>query len=240
MTPAEIGAALALASGVGLVLPTRRRFAEQPRAAPVGDESLLRRHRLLLACLSGAGVAVFFGGVVGVVAGVAAGCWSWRALGRAESPAAARRRRAVDHDLPPAVDLFAGALRTGAAPGPALGLVAEAIGGPVGEAFAGVQRRLELGTDPAVVWRDLGAAGPLSPVGRALARAHDSGASVATAADRLATELRERGAAQVEARARSVSSRAAAPLGACFLPAFVLLGIVPLVAGLLGGLQLFG
>jgi len=55
---------------------------------------------------------------------------------------------------------------------------------------------------------------------------------------RLARELRERAHAEVESRARSVSTRAAAPLGVCFLPAFVLLGIVPLVAGLVGSLGL--
>ena len=57
---------------------------------------------------------------------------------------------------------------------------------------------------------------------------------------RLAEELRERTRADVEARARSVSTRAAAPLGVCFLPAFVLLGIVPLVAGLVAQLRLLG
>ena len=63
-------------------------------------------------------------------------------------------------------------------------------------------------------------------------------ASVTTAGARLARELRERARAEVESRARSVSTRAAAPLGVCFLPAFVLLGIVPLVAGLVGSLGL--
>jgi hypothetical protein len=51
--------------------------------------------------------------------------------------------------------------------------------------------------------------------------------------------MRARARAEVEARAKTVEVRAAAPLGACFLPAFVLLGVVPLVAGLFGSLQLF-
>lgn len=240
MSPLAISAAGCFA--VALILLERPRSRLERPLAPtaVDDEPLLRRRRLPLAVLSGIGVAIFFGGVIGVVAAAAAGWWSYRVLGRVESRAQVARRRAIDHDLPPAVDLFAGALRTGAAAGPALLLVADAIGGPVADELARVHRRLELGTDPATVWRDLGSSGPLAPVGRALARAHDSGASVALAAERLATELRERGATQVEARARSVSSRVAAPLGACFLPAFVLLGIVPLVAGMLRGLQLFG
>jgi hypothetical protein len=35
--------------------------------------------------------------------------------------------------------------------------------------------------------------------------------------------------------ARAVAVRAAAPLGLCFLPAFVLLGVVPTVLGLARG-----
>ncbi|MCW2792983.1 MAG: type secretion system protein, partial [Nocardioides sp.] len=42
----------------------------------------------------------------------------------------------------------------------------------------------------------------------------------------------------VEDRARAVGVKAALPLGLCLLPAFVLIGIVPLVAGLLTTLAL--
>ena len=130
------------------------------------------------------------------------------------------------------------AFGAGVAPGPALGLVADALDGPVSVELAALHRRLDLGADPASVWAELAAHPQLAPLGRALARAHDTGASVTTAGARLARELRERSHAEVESRARSVSTRAAAPLGVCFLPAFVLLGIVPLVAGLVGSLGL--
>jgi hypothetical protein len=49
---------------------------------------------------------------------------------------------------------------------------------------------------------------------------------------RIALDARESARWAAEARARSVGARAAAPLGLCFLPAFVLVGIVPLVAAL--------
>jgi hypothetical protein len=42
----------------------------------------------------------------------------------------------------------------------------------------------------------------------------------------------------VEERARTVGVRAALPLGLCLLPSFLLLGIVPLVVGLLSELSL--
>ncbi|MPZ96075.1 MAG: type II secretion system protein, partial [Propionibacteriales bacterium] len=38
---------------------------------------------------------------------------------------------------------------------------------------------------------------------------------------------------------RSVGVRAAAPLGLCFLPAFVLIGIVPAIAGAFAALDLW-
>jgi hypothetical protein len=48
---------------------------------------------------------------------------------------------------------------------------------------------------------------------------------------RLAEDLRRDTRAQLESRARAVGVKAALPLGVCLLPAFVLVGVVPLVAG---------
>ena len=71
---------------------------------------------------------------------------------------------------------------------------------------------------------------------RALARACDGGAPVATAVSRLAAEVRAEGRSAAEQAARRVGVLAVAPLGLCFLPAFVLLGVVPVVLGLAGPL----
>jgi hypothetical protein len=56
---------------------------------------------------------------------------------------------------------------------------------------------------------------------------------VADAMAAHAADLRAGSRARVEARARAVGVRAALPLGVCLLPAFVLLGVVPLVAAAL-------
>ncbi len=234
---ASLLAALSMALAIS---PRRRLVPERPASRAPDDRATLSRLRPVLTALSGLGVAVFLGGPVGLVAGVAAAGLAWRVLGRVESPESVRRRVRLERDLPVAVDLLVAAFGTGAAPGPALGLVADALGGPVGEELAALRHRLDLGADPGLVWRGLAAHAQLGPLGRALARAHDSGSSVTTAGERLADELRERSHAEVETRARSVSTKAAAPLGACFLPAFVLLGIVPLIAGLVGSMRLFG
>jgi pilus assembly protein TadC len=58
-----------------------------------------------------------------------------------------------------------------------------------------------------------------------------SGAAPATALSRLARDQRRNARAAAATRARSAGIKALAPLGACFLPAFVLLGVVPAIAG---------
>ena len=73
----------------------------------------------------------------------------------------------------------------------------------------------------------------LGALGRALVRAETSGSSVVDAVERLADELERSSLASIEDRARAVGVKAAVPLGLCLLPAFVLIGIVPTVAGLL-------
>ena len=51
----------------------------------------------------------------------------------------------------------------------------------------------------------------------------------------VADDLRARRRSEVEAAARRVGVRLTAPLGLAFLPAFVLLGVVPVVASLVSG-----
>jgi Flp pilus assembly protein TadB len=180
-----------------------------------------------------------FGGPVGWAAGAAAAVAVWVVLGRAEDPSVVRRRERLLADLPTAVDLLASCLAVGAAPESALVVVSRALEGPVGEELLAIHHRLELGVDPAQVWRGVAAHEQLGPLGRAVGRAHETGAPVGRAVHQLAEELRERARADVEARARSIEVKAAAPLGLCLLPAFVVLGVVPMVVGVFGAMRLF-
>ncbi|SDS70347.1 Flp pilus assembly protein TadB [Nocardioides scoriae] len=239
-TLAALAAALAWPTGAR---PWPRPSGAGPAVASGRESSeraLLARLRLPLGALAGAGAWAFLGGPLGVVGGVVAGLVAWVVLGRAEDPGAVRRRERLTEELPTAVDLLGCCLDAGAAPEQALGTVGRALGGPVAEELDAVHARLELGVDPRAVWHDLGRHPQLAPLGRTVARAHDSGASVAEAVHQLAAELRLRTEAEVEARARRIEVRAAAPLGACLLPAFVLLGIVPMVAGVFGAMRVFG
>jgi Flp pilus assembly protein TadB len=196
------------------------------------------RHRPLLALLAGAGAALLVGGGAGPVAATAGAVAAWVVLGRSESPGVRRAREEVRRDLPHVVDLLAATLRAGAAPGDGVAVVCAALPGAAADRLSGVPSRLALGIDPVQVWESLAADPDLAPLGRTLARAQSTGAPVVAAVSRLADDLGRRSRAEVEERARSVGVRAALPLGLCLLPAFVLTGIVPLVAALLSTLAL--
>ncbi len=62
-------------------------------------------------------------------------------------------------------------------------------------------------------------------------RALESGAPLADGLTRLAADRRRERNTQVQRRARTVGVKAAGPLAACFLPAFMLIGVVPTIAG---------
>ena len=230
---------VASAAAAALLWPPRPRLpASAAATTPAQHPGWLLRHRLLWSLLAGAGATVLVGGVPGLVGAVAAGVATWVGIGRAEPPESRRRRESVRRDLPHVVTLLGSALSGGAAPGVAIGLVCQALPGAAAARLEPLAARLDLGADPAQVWADLARDRELGGLGRTLARAHDSGTPVVAAVQRLADDLAAEARADVEDRARAVGVKAALPLGLCLLPAFVLIGIVPLVAGLLGELSL--
>jgi Flp pilus assembly protein TadB len=196
------------------------------------------RFRVLWCALAGVAGAVFVGGPLGPAAGLAASVTTWVAIARAEPAQTRRRREVVRRDLPHVVTLFASSLHAGAAPGAAVAVACDALPGAAADRLRGVSARLALGVDPVRVWEDLAVDRELAPLGRTMARAQATGAPVTRAVERLADELARAARADVEDRARAVGVKAALPLGLCLLPAFLLIGIVPLVAGLLGSLDL--
>ena len=137
-----------------------------------------------------------------------------------------------------ALSLLAAALAAGAAPASAAQAVADALPGPGGARLGRAAARLRLGADPVAVWQGLADEPALAPLGRALARGQSSGSSVVVSVRRLGDELARAARADAEDRARRVGVKAAVPLGACLLPSFLLIGIVPLVGGLLTSLRL--
>jgi pilus assembly protein TadC len=116
----------------------------------------------------------------------------------------------------------------------ALETVGDALRGSFSRDLAVVARLQRLGSAPGAAWSDWERDPDLAPVARAVSRSAESGSRLAMAFDRLAAERRAALAAAGEERARRAGVIAMAPLGLCFLPAFVCLGIVPIVLSLAG------
>lgn len=209
-------------------LAWRRRQASRSR--PTIGQLRARVGPRVAAAALGLAVALTVGGVVGVLAGGVAAVVVDRLVPKLEPSGTRRRREARTAELPLVLDLLSVCLRAGMPLVAALETVADALPGAFAEdlrVVAGLQR---LGATPAGAWEGLDA--DLAPVGRVVARSAESGSRLAAAFDRLAADRRSALVAGGLARARRAGVIAMAPLGLCFLPAFVALGVVPIVLSL--------
>jgi Flp pilus assembly protein TadB len=170
------------------------------------------------------------GVVVGVVAGVLLDRWLHR-LPRREQAVRAERREA---DLPLAADLLAAALGSGATPDIALLAVGEALGESIGPDLVRVARAFGSGASADEAW-DVGPS-DLNGLGQVFRRSAASGSPAAPALVAFADLCRSVRRTRLRERAGRVGVRSAVPLSVCFLPAFLLLGVVPVVAGLVRAL----
>lgn len=134
--------------------------------------------------------------------------------------------------LPEALDLIAVCLDAGRPLSGSVPLVAEVTSGEVRHWLDRVHGRLRLGQTGAEAWQGQGTA--LQQVAREITRAERSGTQLAPVLREVSADLRRDAAEADLAAARRVGVRSVLPLTVCFLPAFVLVGVVPIIAGLLG------
>ncbi|MDH6703363.1 hypothetical protein P3T27_000044 [Kitasatospora sp. MAA19] len=206
------------------------------RVGPSGSDGGGRWRRVALAVGAGAGAAVLLGGAVGVVGGalLAVGVHRWSA--RARSPT--DRRAALEEDLlarqlPLSAELLAACLGSAASPSAAVSAVGRSVGAPMGPRLVAIGAELALGAPPELCWSRLGEQHPsLAPLARCLVRTSLGGAPAAGPLIGLAQGRRAAATRAAHARVRRAGVFATAPLGLCFLPAFVLIGVVPVVIGL--------
>ncbi|MFF5536927.1 type II secretion system F family protein [Streptomyces cinerochromogenes] len=241
---------LALGWGAGrLELARRRRWARRrvaellglevpPSMKPLVIPDVVRRW--LPPVAAGCGVWVLVGGGAGIVLGLGVGVVLARWRGRQNSLAG--REEAIDtaeaaRQLPLAADLLAACITAGAGPVAAAQAVGEALGGPVGQALARGAAEVRLGGEPADAWRNLAALPGAGLLARLLERADESGLPAAGPVTRLASDARAEWARTATVRARRAAVLISAPVGLCFLPAFIAIGVLPVVIGLAGGLR---
>jgi Flp pilus assembly protein TadB len=206
---------------------------DRPAARAPGDRSG-RVRALGLPAAAGGAAALLVGGpggwLLGLVVAGAVGALLRRARGpRPEEALTA----AVTAELPVACDLLAVCLGAGVPVGTALAAVGASVAEPLRTELLRVAALYRLGAEPGHAWA--GTPASLAPLGRAVTRAGWSGSSVRAALNALAADVRATQRARGEAAVRRAGVWVLAPLGACFLPAFVCLGVVPLVLGLAAG-----
>lgn len=147
-----------------------------------------------------------------------------------------RTSQSARPDVALTFDVLAACIEAGAMPAAAARAAGGAATDDVALALGAVATGLERGDDPDDVWNVAGARVPaLEPAARACRRTAVTGAAVADELRRAAGSSRAQRAAEQRRRVRRASVWLVLPLGLCFLPAFVLVGVVPLVAALLPG-----
>lgn len=228
---------------VGLVLravaqsPTGSRVALGPRGTRESSAMSPTLRRLAAGC---AAIAVLllvpapFGWLFAGPAAVGLDGWLARQPGRTQIAAAARMRR----QLPLALELMAAALTSGATTSAAVALSARACGPPISRPLQEVQTSLELGASPDEAWRPVLANAALQQLGRLALRSTASGAAMAGACRELAGHEREAAVVEAQVAIKRAGVLTVLPLALCFLPSFVLVGVVPIVVGLLRTLAL--
>src|ERR671910_756115 len=112
-------------------------------------------------------------------------------------------------------------------------VVTEAFDGPLAEDLGRVLALADLGVAEAEAWRSLAQHPQLGPAAADLSRSVESGTLMVQALGRHAAAAREARRTALVVRARSVGVRSVLPLMVCFIPAFLLLGVVPTVVSAL-------
>jgi Flp pilus assembly protein TadB len=207
------------------------------RRRPARRRSALTRPNSLRALGAGAAAAMGWlavSGSAGIVLGAGCAAAAWWAVGRLPDRSA---RWSLDElrRVPLVLDLVATVLQTGQPVEAALVAAAPAAGPRVASELGQVGGMLKLGAAPRDAWSSL-ASTPLQPVAAVAIRSADSGVRLAAGWSELAEELRAEAMSRATARAAAAGTWVIAPLGLCFLPAFVCLGIAPVVLGLVGSL----
>lgn len=136
-------------------------------------------------------------------------------------------------------DLFAACLTAGLAVSTAAAAVAPAAPPALAPLLRRAAELLALGADPARAWtggHESNAAVPQDKNAEALLRlarrSAASGSALADGVAELAVQNRHDAATSADAVAERASVLVAGPLGLCYLPAFLCLGVIPVVAGL--------
>jgi pilus assembly protein TadC len=208
--------------------PLRRLIRGRPDAPPV-----IRRVVLSAACAIALGVAAtriggWHHGLTWLAVPVIAVA-GLLILGWLEPRSARERREQLIMDAPQALELLAACLAAGLPARSACTSVVQAFDGPVADDLGRVLALLELGAGEVAAWRAIRDHPQLGLAAEDMARSVESGTSMVEGLQHHAAAARESRRAALQVRARAVGVRSVMPMMICFIPSFMLLGIVPAV-----------
>jgi pilus assembly protein TadC len=150
-------------------------------------------------------------------------------LGWLEPRSARRRREQLIMEVPQALELMAACLGGGLPARTACAAVVRTFEGPVADDLGQVLALLELGVGDVVAWQALHDHPQLGLAAADLARSVESGTAMVQGLRHHAAAARELRRSERQVLARAVGVRSVLPLMMCFIPSFLLLGIVPAV-----------
>jgi Flp pilus assembly protein TadB len=207
----------------GQPMPGTRLLSRVLGSRPSGS----RMTRLLTPAAAGMVPAVVVGRPSGVVVGAAVAAVVWRFLRRARHPPPADPMTVAA-----TWDLLAACLRAGLPVPTAVSAVAGELPVTVAHALRESADLLALGADLDTAWAPAISCPDTAALARGARRAAQSGTALADFVTDLAATIRANTADAAEAAAQRAGVLITAPLGLCFLPAFVCLGVVPVIVGL--------
>lgn len=241
LAPAASAPRRVILGWIGRRVPTRSRERLVRMTGPGGPVEAIAGAKVCLGALSaGIGVPLGGGGTRAVLAAGTLAIAGWRLPEILHDRRIRSRSRAILASLPDTLDLLAACARAGASVGRAFALAASRDDGPLGDAMRDAVRALDHGLARDHAYRILSERAGVPEVHSLVAslrRAERLGTSVATTLTELAADMRERRRTRAEEEARAAPVRMLIPVFVCFLPAFGLLTVVPVIIVALRGFR---
>lgn len=210
--------------GARLGQMNRHVFQREPRSG--------RRKDALLSALAAGLLFAAVGRWPGIVLGALAGGAGFLLLGRL--PQKDPMLRAVAAELPDALDFLAVCVAAGLPLQRSVETVSRVSPAATASLLETVARQMALGRVGPDAWSSLASHPAWGRAATDIARAERSGTTLVSVLHDHAADARQEAADLATKRARTVGVQSAIPLMVCFLPAFIMIGVIPIIASLLG------
>lgn len=171
--------------------------------------------------------------IIAAIGGCGVGAAAIAALRWSEAITEHRRNQRLSAQLPICLELLVATLAAGLPLRAGIRHIAGLVPEPSAGLLNGVLNHIDLGRSDAQGWEQLEHNPVWGPVARDLSRCASSGAGLSEILTVHASEARARTRAKKEQIARTAGVKSVLPLVCCFLPAFILIGVVPIVASTL-------